>query len=214
MINLIEQKIISLIDNKKGDLGRLSEMLERLRDGKSLYDSDIDYIEKLSPTTKSAIEHSQQSESIDDIEVPINMEKLRKSQPKPKPQKTKPIKFAVSYSNSRSGSAKIHNGGCHNVRRSSQEGDIKWNYFTNYPNAKQSAQQIGSHQPYGWKHAGCCMRNYPFNIIIGAIITTLFFGILGGLICWYFTRDHFGKTWAKSWLILGIITSLFWIRNI
>lgn len=125
MTNLIEAKIISIIDNKKGDLDRLNEMLERVKSDKPLYNSDIKYIEKLSPTTEPIVEEIQQKpESIENKEIPINLEELRKSQPKPKPQKTKPIKFAVSYSNSRRGSAKIHNSGCHNFIRSSQEGDI------------------------------------------------------------------------------------------
>lgn len=58
------------------------------------------------------------------------------------------------------------------------------------------------------------MRSYPFDIIIGSIITTLIFGILGGVLSWYFTRDHFGKTWAKTWLVFGIIVSLLWTIGI
>jgi len=195
-MDLLEQKIVSLIDNNMGDSQRLNEMLCRYRSGKELYNSDIDYIEKLSPTTNiSKVE-----------EKPINLDELRKSQPKPK-YKVKPTKFAVSYSNSRRGSAKIHRASCHNVYRSSQEGDIKWVYFDNYPDANNTAQRMGMQQPYGWKYAGCCMNGFPLNIIIGSLIACFFLGALGGLIAWYFTRDYFAN-WARSWLVIGGIWSL------
>ena len=80
----------------EGCADRLNEMLERVKSDKPLYNSDIKYIEKLSPTTEPNVEQVQQKpESIENKEIPINLEELRKSQPKPKPQKTKPIKFAV-----------------------------------------------------------------------------------------------------------------------
>ena len=195
-MDLMEEKIISLIDNNMGDSQRLTEMLHRYRSGKPLYNSDIDYIERLSPTSNiSEIE-----------EKPINLDELRKSQPKPK-YKVKPTKFTVSYSNSRRGSAKIHRASCHNVYRSSQEGDIKWMYFDNYQDANRNAQRIGMQQPYGWKYAGCCMNSFPINIIIGSLITCFFLGALGGLIAWYFTRDYFAD-WARIWLVIGGIWSL------
>ena len=215
-----KQKIIDLLNEEKGEKFRLQDMLDRLQVGKELYLSDENYLKKFaSKRDEKQIEAEKEltrlkkkrDELLKEVEEkPINLEKLRKSQPKSKPQKSKPIKFAVSYSNSRSGSAKIHSGGCHNVLRSSQEGDIKWNYYTNYPSAKHTAQYMGQQQPYGWKHAGCCMNSYPFDIIFGSIITTLIFGILGGLVAWYFTRDHFGETWAKTWLVLGGIVSSLW----
>ena len=59
-LNLIEAKIISLIENKKGDQNRLNELLERVRANKQIYDSDIDYVERLSPTTKPEIKKPQQ----------------------------------------------------------------------------------------------------------------------------------------------------------
>lgn len=195
-MDLLEEKIVSLIDNNLGDSQRLNEMLHRHRSGQTLYNSDVDYIEKLSPTTK-----------ITEIkEKPINLDELRKSQPKPK-YKIKPTKFAVSYSNSRSGSAKIHKASCHHVYRSSQEGDIKWTYYDNYSDAKHAAAVIGQNQPYGWKHAGCCMNSFPSDIILGSIVTCFLLGILGGLLAWYFTRDYFDK-WARIWLVIGGLWSL------
>ena len=204
-MDLIEDKIASLIDNNLGDSQRLTEMLDRCKSGKTLYNSDVDYIERLSPTTiESKVE-----------EKPINLDELRKSQPKPK-YKPKPIKFAVSYSQSKRGSAKLHKVSCHNVQRSSQEGDIKWNYYHNYSEAKHALELIGSSQPYGSKNAGCCMNNFISNIISGGIVSCFFLGILGGLLAWYFTRDYFG-TWSRIWLIIGGIWSLLlsigWIGN-
>lgn len=197
----LEDTITKLIHDKKGDHYRLEDLLTRIKSGKKIYNSDKMYLETL-------LDNPVKEKSVEIEEKPINLEELRKSQPTHKPQKAKPIKFAVSYSNSRNGSAKIHNSGCHNTRRSSQEGDIKWMYYTNYPSAKHTAQHIGTQQPFGWKHACCCMRSYPFDIILGCIITTLLFGILGGLVSWYFTRDHFGESWAKTWLVLGWIVSI------
>lgn len=214
-----KQKIHDLLNEGKGEKFRLEVMLRRIESGKELYTSDQIYLRKfVSERDEKQIKADEElirlrkkrDELLKELdEKPINLEKLRKSQAKSKP-KSKPIKFAVSYSNSKRGSAKIHRGGCHNVLRSSQEGDIKWNYYTTYPSAKHTAQYMGRQQPYGWKHAGCCMNSYPFDIILGSIITTLAFGILGGLVSWYFTRDHFGETWAKSWLVLGGIVSSLW----
>lgn len=195
-MDVSEERIFRLIDEEKGDRLRLEDMINRIRKGKTLFHSDIKYLESLDPDL-----HIQEKQ--------FNLENLPESQPKPKPQKAKPIKFAVSYSNSRRGSAKIHRANCHNVQRSSQEGDIKWNYYTNHSHAKNSAETIGQTQPYGWKYAGCCMRNFPYNIIIGSILTSLFLGILGGLVAWYFTRDIFGN-WAKTWLVMGGLVSLIW----
>lgn len=190
-MDLLEQKIVSLIDNNMGDSQRLNEMLDRHRSGKELYNSDIDYLERLSPTTITPkIE-----------EKPINLDELRKSQPKPKYKKYT-IKFAVSYSQSRRGSAKLHKGNCHNTLRSSQEGDIKWNYYYSYSEAKHALELIGSKQPYGSKNAGCCMNNFISNIISGGIISCFLLGIIGGLLAWYFTRDYFG-TWSRIWLVVG-----------
>ncbi len=41
--------ITALIEEDKGDLFRLRDMLVRLRSGKKLYDSDIKYLKKLNP---------------------------------------------------------------------------------------------------------------------------------------------------------------------
>jgi len=196
-MDLLEQQITSLIDNNMGDPQRLKEMLDRHRSGKTLYKSDINYIVKLSPTTITPKVE----------EKPINLDELRKSQPKPK-YKTKPIKFAVSYSQSRRGSAKLHKVSCHNVQRSSQEGDIKWNYYHKYLEAKHALELIGSKQPYGSKNAGCCMNKFISNIIWGGIISCFFLGILGGLLAWYFTRDYFG-TWSRIWLAIGGLWTLY-----
>jgi len=172
-------------------------MLLRYRSGKELYNSDINYIERLSPTTIPPKVK----------EKPINLDELRESQSKPKYKKYT-IKFAVSYSQSRRGSAKLHKGNCHNTLRSSQEGDIKWTYYSSYSEAKHALELIGSKQPYGSKNAGCCMNKFISNIIGGGIMSCFFLGIIGGLLAWYFTRDYFG-TWSRIWIVVGGLWSLF-----
>lgn len=47
MLPVYERQLQILIDEKKGDKGRLEEMLMRIGMGKELYNSDIEYIHKL-----------------------------------------------------------------------------------------------------------------------------------------------------------------------
>lgn len=207
----IIKSIDRLLSESIGDHGRLEHIKNSLIQGKSLYNSDKKYLNSLLDNNmKSTI--NEQPKNNSNHETPINLDKLRKSQLKQK-YKVKPTKFAISYSNSQRGSAKIHKASCHNVYRSSQEGDIKWTYYNNYPDAKHAAEMIGQNQPYGWKYAGCCMRKFPLDIIMGSFITCLFLGILGGLIAWYFTRDYFGK-WARIWLGLGGFQSIIFLSSI
>lgn len=198
-MDLLEEKIKSLLDNNVGDYVRLYEMLERHRSGKTLYNSDIDYIEKLSPTT-----------IIPKVEEkPINLDKLRKSQPKPKYKKYT-IKFGVSHSQSGRTIAKLHKASCRYVRNSSQAGDIKWDYLYDFDSAKVKLQSYGSDY-----YASCCMRNFPFNLIIGAFFASLLFGIFGGLLAWYITKDYFPRL-AKGWLVFSLLSTSFhlfrWIQ--
>ena len=46
MLPVYERQLQILIDEKKGDKGRLEEMLMRIGMGKELYNSDIEYIHK------------------------------------------------------------------------------------------------------------------------------------------------------------------------
>jgi hypothetical protein len=63
--------ITKLIEEDKGDLLRLRDMLVRLRTGKKLYNSDVSYLEKLNPEIKNR-------EKI--IEKPIKLFKIKKSE--------------------------------------------------------------------------------------------------------------------------------------
>ncbi len=192
--NLTKEKIIEiilkLINIEKGDLNRLEDMLSRVREDKELYNSDKKYLESLNEESK---------------EPPINLDKLRKSQPKPKLQKTKAIKFGVSHSQSRSTEAKIHKASCRYVQNSSQAGDIKWNYFHDFNSAKDCAAGYGAN-----RYPCCCMRNFPFNIVAGSFFVSLIFGILGGLLAWYITRDYFPRL-AKGWFVFSLIPTLLFL---
>ena len=140
---------------------------------------------------------------------PINLDELRKNQPKPK-YESQPIKFGVSYSQSGRGSAKIHMRRCRHVQRSSQEGDIKWSYFSNYADAKYFAQAKATTQSYGWKYSECCLNGHISRITGGAIFLTLFLGVIGALIGWYITKDYY-PTGSKVILSIGTITTIIWL---
>ncbi len=199
-MDLIKEKIVSLIDNNLGDSQRLNEMLHRIKSGKTLYQSDFDYIEKLSPTT---IAPKVQ-------EKPINLDELRKSQPKPK-YKKRNIKFGVSHSQSGRSIAKLHKASCRYVQNSSQSGDIKWDYLYDFDSAKVRLESYGSRY-----YASCCMKNFPFNLVAGAFFVSLLFGIFGGLLAWYFTKDYFPRL-AKGWFVFSLLSTSFhlsrWISN-
>ena len=202
------KSIQSLIDSNIGDKGRLEFIKESISKGKTLYNSDKKYLDSMLSRNAEDVPN-EKIEDITEDEIPIDLDKLRKSQPKPK-YKTKPTKFGVSYSNSGRGSAKIHMNSCRHVQRSSQEGDIKWSYFSDYPDAKYFAQTKSSSQSYGWKYAECCLNGHIRRITTGAIFLTLFFGIIGALIGWYITKSYH-PTGSKVILSIGTITTIVWL---
>lgn len=212
------KSIERLIDSNIGDKGRLEHIKESISQGKTLYNSDKKYLDSLLSRNTDSVS-DETVESISEDEIPIDLEKLRKSQPKPK-YETKPTKFGVSYSNSGRGSAKIHMRSCRHVRRSSQEGDIKWSYFSNYQDAKYFAQTKSASQSYGWKHAECCLNGHISRTTTGAIFLTLFFGVIGALIGWYITKRYHptgskiilsvGTVITIVLLILGLVNNLRW----
>ena len=202
------KSIEKLIDSNIGDKGRLEHIKESISQGKTLYNSDKKYLDSLLSTRTESIPDEKIEDTSDD-EIPIDLEKLRKSQPKPK-YETKPIKFGVSYSNSGRGSAKIHMRSCRHVQKSSQEGNIKWSYFSNYPDAKNFAQTKSTSQSYGWKYAECCLNGHIRRTTTGAIFLTLFFGIIGALIGWYITKNYH-PTGSKVILSVGTLITIAWI---
>ena len=204
----ILKSIERLIDSNIGDKGRLEHIKESISQGKIRYNSDKKYLDSLLSRNTDSLS-DEKVESISEDEIPIDLEKLRKSQPKPK-YKTKPTKFGVSYSNSGRGSAKIHMRSYRHVQRSSQEGDIKWSYFSNYPDAKYFAQTKSNSQSYGWKHAECCLNEHIRRITTGAIFLTLFFGVIGALIGWYITKIYH-PTGSKVILSVGTIITIAWL---
>lgn len=156
-MDLLEEKIKSLLDNNIGDYIRLYEMLDRHKSGKTLYNSDVDYIEKLSPTTsESKVE-----------EKPINLEELRKSQPKLKSNNdtitTRKLpdvfcSYAISYNTRYINEVKIHSNTCHHVQRASQTGSVKWTYAKSLKEALQITKKL--YPEYGdGKFPRCCLYN-------------------------------------------------------
>lgn len=55
MSSSLEKKIQDLIDNGLGESMRLEDMLTRIRKDKPLYNSDLLYLEKISPTEKPIV---------------------------------------------------------------------------------------------------------------------------------------------------------------
>ncbi len=192
----VEHLIILLIDQEKGDQMRLVDMLSRCQSGKKLFNSDYLYIDKLTEIPR---------EKVEIVEKPINLDELRKSQPKPK-YKAQTIKFGVSHSKSRRSETKIHKASCRYVKNSSQSGDIKWDFCHDFQIAKNLAVGYGDQ-----KYACCCMRSFPSDIIFGGFILSLIFGIFGGLLAWYITKDYFPR-FAKGWIVFSIISTLFYLN--
>lgn len=204
----IEKSIDELLASDIGDKGRLEHIKNSISKGKTLYNSDKKYLDSLlNDNQKPITEQPQQNDSED--EIPINLDELRKSQPKPT-YEVKPTKFGVSYSNSGRGSAKIHMRSCRHVQRSSQEGDIKWSYFSTYPDAKYFAQSKATSQSYGWKYAECCLNGHINRVTGGAIFLTIFLGVIGALIGWYITKDYY-PTGSKVILSFGTATTIIWL---
>jgi len=202
------KSIDELLGSDIGDKGRLEYIKNCISQGKALYNSDKKYLDSLlDKNKKSTINEQPQNNSND--ETPISLEELRKSLPKPK-YEIKPTKYVVSYSNSGRGSTKIHMRSCRHAQSSSQEGDIKWSYFSNYPDSKHFAQTKAATQSYGWKYAECCLNGHISRITTGAVFLTLFLGIIGALIGWYITKDYY-PIGSKIILSIGTITTIIWL---
>ena len=205
------KSIDMLIDSGHGDKGRLEHIKDSLQKGKSLYKSDDAYLRSLlSKHLPNSIENKSEDNSTYS-EEPINLDELRKSQPKPK-HEPQSIKFGVSYSHSGRGSVKIHMSRCRHVHRSSQEGDTKWAYFSNYHSSKEFARAKAPSQNYGWKYAECCLNGHISRVTTGAVVLSLFLGIIGALIGWYITREYYPRG-SKVIFSIGTIITIIWLAN-
>lgn len=151
-MNLIEEKIISLIENKHGDSVRLNELLERVRSKKKIYDSDINYIEKLSPTTKTLPLDSSRGIppiSPNKTDPPISSNTTTKN------IRSVNCGFGITYNIRYRDEVKIHANYCHNYSRASQAGPTKWKFASNLKESVSIAQKLSSN--YGpWKFPKCC----------------------------------------------------------
>ena len=66
-----------LIDSKKGDLGRLSYILNALQDGKSLYNSDKRYLDSLISTYLGSKKKSGDQKSVEELKTELARVKER-----------------------------------------------------------------------------------------------------------------------------------------
>lgn len=94
----IIKSIDKLLASDVGDKGRLEHIKDSISQGKTLYNSDKNYLNSLLDDCKpNSIE--EPTKVISEDEIPISLDELRKSQPKPT-YEVKPTKYGVSYSNS------------------------------------------------------------------------------------------------------------------
>lgn len=208
----IIKSIDELLDAGIGDKGRLEHIKSSLLKGKTIYNSDKSYLNSIiNEHSTKPIRGEKSENNSSNKEKSINLEELRKSQPKPK-YESRPTKFGVSFSSSGKGSAKIHMVRCRHVQRSSQEGDTKWSYFSNYTDAKIFAQAKAPSQSHGWKYAGCCSNGHIGKVTVGAVILSLSLGIIGAAIGWYITKEYH-PTGSKIIFSIGAIITIIWLAS-
>lgn len=156
------KKINFLIENNLGDSNRLNELLDRIKSGKQLYNSDINYVEKLSPTSELKIEKSKSIKKqkltnskppvSDSTPIPILNNKQTTS--RNIPDTCKP--YAITYNTSYRDEVKIHANTCHHTQNASQSGSTKWTYANSLKDAVSVARKL--YPKYGnWKFPRCCL---------------------------------------------------------
>ena len=205
------EKIQQLTDAGMGDSGRLEHILSTLQNGKKLYNSNQEYLDRLLDNLEG---HRFIQSGADKSPVKID----ENSTPHIPPKQTKPKKpgplYGISYHPNSNDTVKIHHHSCRHVRLASQKGSTRWDFVHGYQDAKIEAVSIAkSHGTYQ-KDAQCCLNGIINRAIGNALFLTLFpfMGLLGGLI----VREYhptFGKGLMYFGLIYGIIAVIFYTAN-
>ena len=90
-----EDSIQSLIDSGKGDVGRLEHIIQAIKEGKKLYDSDKKYVESILDTQVSSTESentNHDEKNLHDVSSyhPEDQDEMRAT------DSTRVIKFSIS----------------------------------------------------------------------------------------------------------------------
>lgn len=202
-----------MIDAGIGDKGRLEYITSIIKNGKSLYNSDQNYLNELLKKHEVKVELPESKQVEDKSPVKFNENHVDyKPKKQPKSKKPGPL-YGVTYHTAR-GSVKIHHNSCWHVHRASQEGSTKWYFIHGYQNARSQAEIISSTQRTYWKHAQCCLNGIINRSVGSAVFLALFpfLGLLSSLI----VREYY-PTFAKGLkyfgLIYGILATVVFLVN-
>jgi len=154
----LEEKINFLIESDLGESSRLNELLARIKSGKQIYNSDLNYVEQLFPTSKV---NSEIDKSSTKLEISNNPSKTKSKKKVPSPLRNirdigRP--YGISYNVYQRDEVKIHKGSCHHVQGASQQGSVKWMSTKSLKEAILVTRQL--YPKYGdWKCPRCCLYN-------------------------------------------------------
>lgn len=208
-------KIQHLIDMGIGDRGRLEHIISTIKNGKSLYNSDQNYLNDLLQKQDEKLEYTEPKKEVED-KSPVKFNEnsdVYKPKKQPKPKDPGPL-YGVSYHVRGSSSVKIHHNSCRHVHRASQEGSTKWYFIHGYRDARLQAETISSRQGTYWKHAQCCLNGIVNRSVSSALFLALFpfLGLLGNLI----VREYYptlGKGLKYFGLAYGVLATIFYFVN-
>lgn len=207
-------KIQQLINTGIGDKSRLEHIISTIKNGKSLYNSDQNYLNNLLKKQEEKIGYSEPKKEIED-KSPVKFNENTseyKPQKQPKPQKLGPL-YGITY-NTPDGSVKIHHNSCWHVQRASQRSSTKWYFVHGYQEAKSQAEMISRRERAYWKNAQCCLNGIINRSIGSAMFLALFpfLGLLSSLIV-----QEYYPTFAKGLkyfgLIYGVLATIFFLIN-
>jgi hypothetical protein len=200
--DLIE-KIQQLIDSGTGDVGRLQYILEKLQNGRKLYNSDQSYLDNLLNNHEG---HAAIQPEEDKSPVRSNEDSADYIPPKQSKPKKLGTRYGISYHPHTRDIVRIHHGSCRHVRLASQNGQTRWNFVHGYQEARSEAESIANNQGIRCKNAKCCLNGIIGRTTSSAIFPALFpfLGILGGLI----VREYH-PTFGKGLMYFGLIYGIF-----
>lgn len=219
----LQNKIQKLIDSGIGDKNRLEHILFTLKNGKTFYNSDRKYAEKLMAkidserTPQKSVHREKTNSTKSDSRTPIQLNKKPKFDTKSKPTKPKRVDstpYGVTYHVSSGSGVKIHHNSCRFYSNASQAGSTKWVFKTGYQNARKEAQSIAYRQSNYWKHAQCCLNGIINRSVSFAILITFipFLGLVANLI----VRDFYptlGRALKYFGLVYGFLAIIYYLVN-
>ena len=226
-----EEKVKKLLDLGIGDRGRLEFVLSSLQKEKKIYNTDMNYVERLiakttnlkkeelnTEPTPSKIPQSEETLSKDSKRaqspVQFNKHESKKLYKPTKSPRENYTPYGITYHISGRNEVKIHHNSCRFYRNASQSGSTKWVFRNGYQNAKQDAASIANRQSTYYKPAQCCLNGIINRSLSAALFISLFpfFGLLGNLII----RDYYprlGLGLKYFGLVYGILVVIVYAVN-